>query len=220
MKQMAGYFGGYISKQQKIGQYELKKSIGALPLLEGKLLTRRLRAASHQLAHVVNRMFTTLESKGILRTGTEEFALASEAHDTDKLAAEFIRTFQEESFHGRLFLDRVEAAIGQKMTVEIRTVLPNTKQPNVGLDFVSLYGFRPRVPALWYLSPFEFTQWCKGHRLRAPTATYKLTLLTAAGREKRKERNQNLCVGEDYIPNYKVNVNAISWNPFLFMTFD
>jgi len=58
MKQMAGYFGGYISKQQKIGQYELKKSIGALPLLQSKLSERKLSAASHQLAHVVNRMFT------------------------------------------------------------------------------------------------------------------------------------------------------------------
>ena len=75
MKQMCGYFGGYISKQQKIGQYELKKSVQALPLLHLKLKNRKLTSASHQLAHVVNRMFTTLESKGILRTGTEEFAL-------------------------------------------------------------------------------------------------------------------------------------------------
>ena len=29
MKQMCGYFGGYISKKQRVGQYECKKSIGA-----------------------------------------------------------------------------------------------------------------------------------------------------------------------------------------------
>ena len=37
MKQMTGYFGGYISKRQKMGKFELKKSIGALPLLKEKL---------------------------------------------------------------------------------------------------------------------------------------------------------------------------------------
>ena len=122
MKQMCGYFGGYISKQQKLGQYELKKSVGALPLLQTKLMARKLTAASHQLSHVVNRMFTTLESKGILRTGTEEFALAAESHSTDKLAAEFIRTFREEAFHGKLFLERVEAVTFKMSKIEVRAV--------------------------------------------------------------------------------------------------
>ena len=34
MKQMVGYFGGYISIRQKVGQYELDKSIESLPLLK------------------------------------------------------------------------------------------------------------------------------------------------------------------------------------------
>ena len=62
MKQMTGYFGGYISKRQKIGQFEIKKSISALPLLKEKLQTRGLKSASGQLAHIVNRMFSTVES--------------------------------------------------------------------------------------------------------------------------------------------------------------
>ena len=77
MKQMAGYFGGYISKSQKLGSYELKKSIAALPLLQEKVNSREVKSASAQLAHIVNRMFTVLESKGILRTATEEFALSA-----------------------------------------------------------------------------------------------------------------------------------------------
>ena len=77
MKQMSGYFGGYISKKQKLGQYECKKSISALPLLKAKFLDRKVTHASHQLSHVVNRMFTKLESKGILRMATEEFMLAA-----------------------------------------------------------------------------------------------------------------------------------------------
>ena len=54
MKQMTGYFGGYISKKQKIGQFELKKSIGALPLLQQKLQAKSTLQASQQLAHVCN----------------------------------------------------------------------------------------------------------------------------------------------------------------------
>ena len=145
-----------------------------------------------------------MESKGILRTGTEEFALASEAHETDKVAAEFIRTFREEAFHGRLFLERVEAIAAKSTTVDVRTVLPSSKKPNIGLDLVSLYGFRPPDASLWYLSPFEFTQWCFGHKLRAPTRTYTLTVLTDNGRAKRKEGDNNLIVGEDYVANETV----------------
>ena len=65
MSQMSGYFGGYISKKQKVGQFELKRSIDALPLLRQKLESRSLKASA-QLAHVCNRFFSVLESKGII----------------------------------------------------------------------------------------------------------------------------------------------------------
>ena len=97
MKQMVGYFGGYISKRQKVGQYELKKSIGSLPLLKQRL-EKRCISAGTQLALVCNRMFTTLESKGILRTAPEEFMLASQYRPDDELFAEFIRTFRTTFF--------------------------------------------------------------------------------------------------------------------------
>ena len=61
---MTGYFGGYIAKRQKIGNFELKKSVSTLPLLKEKLEARAPMTGSAQLAHVVNRMFTTLEGKG------------------------------------------------------------------------------------------------------------------------------------------------------------
>ena len=37
MKALTGYFGGYISKRQKMGRFELKKSIATLSLLQEKL---------------------------------------------------------------------------------------------------------------------------------------------------------------------------------------
>ena len=106
MAAIAGYFGGYICKKQKVGQFELKKSIDALPLLKEKLASRTLNAG-HQLAHVCNRFFSVLESKGILRTGTEEFLLASRYRPDDPLNAEFVRTFRH-----RFFLGFVWALLG------------------------------------------------------------------------------------------------------------
>ena len=46
--------------------------------------------------------------KGILRTGVEEFMLASEYAPHDELAAEFIRTFKQSFFFGKAYLDRLE----------------------------------------------------------------------------------------------------------------
>ena len=77
-KQMAGYFGGYISKKQKIGRFELKQSIAAMPFLRSKLIAEQKQSPSSQLAHVTNRIFVNLEGKGVLRSGVEEFLLASE----------------------------------------------------------------------------------------------------------------------------------------------
>ena len=105
MKQMTGYFGGYMSKKQKMGCFELK-NIGALPLMEEKLKGRNLSSSSAQLAHVTDRCFTVLESKGILRTATEEFLLSSRYKPHDELAAEFIRTFRHTFFHGLYFVTR------------------------------------------------------------------------------------------------------------------
>ena len=73
-----------------MGQYELEKSIGALPLLMERLRQYMCRSGSAQLAHVRNRFFTALESKGILRSSPEEFLLASRCKSPDELAAEFM----------------------------------------------------------------------------------------------------------------------------------
>ena len=65
-------------------------------------------SAGNQLAHVCNRMFTNLEGKGILRSGVEEYMLASQYSSFDQLSAEFIRTFRHEFFFGKFYLDRYE----------------------------------------------------------------------------------------------------------------
>ena len=137
MSQMSGYFGGYISKKQKVGQFELKRSIDALPLLKEKLQRRPLKASA-QLAHVCNRFFGVLESKGILRTATEEFLLASRYRPDDELNAEFIRTFNHQRFTGMAYLQRYEQFKAKK-SAEIRNIkIPATKTISAEFDEVML----------------------------------------------------------------------------------
>ena len=99
-----------------MGQYELKKSIGALPLFKQKLEKRQVRSGSTQLAHVCNKCFTTLESKGILRTAPEEFLLASQYRPHDELFAEFVRTFRHTFFHGIHYINRFDALAEEEKT--------------------------------------------------------------------------------------------------------
>ena len=173
-----GYFGGYISKAQPVGMYELKRSMSNLQFLEDKLSQRKNLNAGHQMSHMVNSMFTTLETKGILRTAPEEFMLAAEYNPNDVLNAEFIRTCEHKDFFGAAFLKRVEEVVsGHGMfSEEIFLPLPKNQAVFAGRDEVSLYGFRPRHPDCWYLSPHEFTQDFVIHRLRRPEkGVYDLT---------------------------------------------
>lgn len=136
---MSGYFGGYISKKQKVGQFELKRSIDALPMLKDKLGNRSLKASS-QLAHICNRFFSVLESKGILRTATEEFLLASKYRPDDDLNAEFIRTFRHRRFMGMSYLQRYEL-MKSKKTIDVRHIkIPTTKTIAAEFDEAILYG--------------------------------------------------------------------------------
>ena len=149
MKQMTGYFGGYISKKQKCGKFELKRSIGALSLLKQKLEARKTLQASQQLAHLCNRLFTGLESKGILRAATEEYLLASRYRANDELNAEFIRTFRHQRFSGKLYLQRYETLKEKKSSQTRNIKIPaKTKIIYAEFDEVLLYGLRPLDPRI------------------------------------------------------------------------
>ena len=88
-------------------------------------------------------MFTTLESKGILRTAPEETMLASLHKASDPLAAEFIRTFRHEYFFGRMLLQRYEHLREDTGKAKVSVVLPKFAGGHNKTDFASLYGFRP-----------------------------------------------------------------------------
>ena len=190
MKNISGYFGGYISKRQKMGQFELKTSIKALPLMKQKLEARKLKRGSAQLAHVVNRMFTTLESKGILRSAPEEFMLSALYRPHDVLAAEFFRTCRHEFFFGKQMLGLYDACVAQdESRVATMKVSSNTRRKMV-TDAESVYGFRPCHSDMWYLSPWEFCQWFKAIPLRPPSADVgqSYSKWTPAGKQKLRDK--------------------------------
>ena len=183
MKQMTGYFTGYISKKQKLGGFELKAASSSLPFLEQKL--KGAATAAAQVAQVTNRLITTLEGKGVLRSAPESFNLCGHSKPEDQLFPEFIRTFRSKDFNGSELLGRLELVSSRsKLTLYMPCVLPPKKVTQtrghvaVRKD-VDLYGFRGKDPRVYYLSPWEFCTYWYGVRLEVPSETNPLTCWTS-----------------------------------------
>ena len=98
--------------------------------------------ASHQLAHICNRMFLTLQGECVLRAPTEELILASDYKPHDPLAAKFIRMFRHRYFPGKVYVDKCDAlasgAANQKVTVMLPRAIASAEVP----DQVAFHGFR------------------------------------------------------------------------------
>ena len=71
-------------------------------------------------------MFCHLEGRGILRSGVEDVMLSAEYNKADPLAAEFIRTFRDRFFFGKVYLDRYHA-IREKKQITIDTCIPKNQ---------------------------------------------------------------------------------------------
>ena len=105
MRQMTGYFSGYICKRQPVGRHQLRIAAKALPLMEEKLA--KAKSPSSQMAQVVSRMFSTLEQRGKLCTAAEIYNLSANYNDSCEWHAEYIATFKPESFNGHDLLNRL-----------------------------------------------------------------------------------------------------------------
>ena len=121
-------------------------SVKALPLMAQKLRVRQLKRGSAQLAHVVNRMFTTLETKGILRSALEKFMLSSMYKAHDELAAEFLRTCRHEQFLGCKFLDLYDGMVSEEGLRAPIFSLPRHSRKTAKTDSQTVYGYRPQHP--------------------------------------------------------------------------
>ena len=83
--------------------------------------------------------------------------LASEYSPFDELSAEFIRTFRQDCFYGKFYLDRYDA-VSKKTEITIDKCIPKAASKMKHLDCASLYGLRGKDTRLHYMSPWEFVQ--------------------------------------------------------------
>ena len=146
-----------------------------MPFLKEKLEEKNLQNAGHQLGHVINRMFTVLEPKGMLRAGIEDSMLAKGFRPNDELVAEFVRTCRHTFFHGYHYIQRLEDLAARKSEATLNILLPKRGPANAETDNVSLYGFRPNTPVMFFLSPWEFVQEFYAHQVKPPSMKYKLS---------------------------------------------
>jgi len=206
MRQMVGYFSGYISKRQPAGRYEMKASTTNLQFLAEKLKNQKPLT---QVATVTNRMFSDLESKGVLRSAPEEFNLAAHGAKQDQLDAEFVRTFESVEFVGVSYLQRLRVVQrgGQESSsarLPRRTRL-DTATYRCPAPLVDLYGYRGTDARVYHLSPWEFSAHWYPHQLQPPSAGSRAgTRWTPAGKAEYQESRESAEVfeaepGEHYV---------------------
>ncbi|CAE7860116.1 esrp2 [Symbiodinium microadriaticum] len=185
-----GYFGGYISKKQRLGQVELRKCAAKMlqlgQLKQGSSAQQQFRAAS-------GRMISDLELNGTLRGAVETVNLCINAQEHDALAAECLRTFPTVSVAGRNWLSRAEAVLARKgaeslgekrVPYRCSKVL---KRAQATVPWVEAYAFRPAAPTeLADLCPFEFYRFWAVEAVEVPTLSSpsKTAVLTELGRRR------------------------------------
>ena len=117
---------------------------------------------------------------------------------------------------GKYYLDRYDALAEKKGEVNVRVLLPRGGcGPDVP-DEVALYGFRSTQPNVFFLSPWEFCQWFKPHRLRPPKiGEYDWSKFTKTGVEKLRD-NQGQKIRWESGVDFVLNEEVVSNLPFLF----
>ena len=158
-----GYYTGYMGERQPVGAFELKQAVQNLQYLEVKLKGKSNAAQYHNMA---NRMLGDLEFRGHDRPMSEEVNLAANGHPHDVANAEFFRTFNSATFYGAGLLRRLRAekeALGEKEADTTRAIALRRagayqrSSDTFRVSAEEAYGYRGDHPAVYYLSPWEFT---------------------------------------------------------------
>ena len=105
MAAIAGYFGGYSSKMQPIGEREIRRLREAA---QRKVEGEGRHAVAIDFQRYTRRIVKDLELKGIIRTAVEGTNLSLHADHPDVLMAECVRTFPTVTFPANLLLKREE----------------------------------------------------------------------------------------------------------------
>ena len=152
-REMTGYHSGYTYKAQRTQKGTLDTAFQSLTYFE-KNLQDKEPAAKYR--RTVTKTAADFYHHTTARASTEEFNLAMNVSEHDVSQAEFIRTYRDEDFRGGALLRRYEFEKQHATkTLEVAKVLP-TREGQRLYDFEDVYGFRPNVDEVFYLSPWEF----------------------------------------------------------------
>jgi len=152
-REMTGYHSGYTFKRQRAEQGSLDSAFKSLSFFEHTLDEK---PDAKQYRSMVTRTLSDSYHNTTARPSTEEFNLSMNVDEHDVRNAEFIRTFPNEDFFGGRLLRRYDLERQRKgATVRVEKVLPESRE-RVLKDFEDIYGFRPAVEEVFYLSPWEF----------------------------------------------------------------
>ena len=181
-----GYFGGYISKRQKIGKFEARRCIEKMHKLrelhQGKSEYQQQRAVS-------GRMITDIEMNGTIRGAVEEFHLCTNLHEYDAMFAECIRSFPTVSIDAQNWLYRLTLETDKVSDMLVTAMVPPAKKPQVRsrktIPHMDIYGFRALNTPFGNLSAFEFFRYWTAEALGPPSSLdgRTRTTWTEAGRE-------------------------------------
>ena len=165
-----GYFGGYITKAQPVGGYELRKCIKNMQTLHDRIAVEYTPA--DQTRTVSRRMIVDLELRGVLRGGPEVYNLSVHMREDDSLFQECIRTFMTVSFPSGDIVKKFEAE-WNGVGGEIVRRIPKSRGPKSfhrysSAPLIDGYGFRGQSPLVLYLSPFEFFMYWDIQRVPEP----------------------------------------------------
>jgi hypothetical protein len=205
----AGYFGGYTSKMQDVGQKELARMRESL---SRKLSVEPRYLEVKEFQMYSKRLVKDLEAKGIIRTAVESLNLQLKGHCEDVTMAECIRTFPTVTFPATLLLKREEVETLKVTGASIIAALHHTKAaaPRAYVDapFDLLYGFRGNAYCVDLLSPYEMLTHWSMEKIKTPSLNRpqdeENAEITEEGRLYKKECRINCCK-----PEYVVGVHYV-----------
>jgi len=142
----AGYFGGYTSKMQDVGQKELARMRESLTR---KVTVEPRQGDQREFFSYSRRLVKDLEAKGIIRTSVESANLQLQGHKQDTLMAECIRTFAGVTFPASQLLKREEIETLKVSGASVIAALHHRQGPArrayTDAPFDLLYGFRGKT---------------------------------------------------------------------------
>ena len=157
----AGYACDYSNKRQPLAFNEIRECCKGHSDLNAKLNGESVNYIGKRHAM---RLMSDAYGKGIVRGQVECANLRANNKEATVTHAESFRTSQTQAFYGREFCDLVQELndrVKSPTKVQFGTVDCRRGQKRCirYRDVALLYGQRPKNPAVWHLSPYEFTMY-------------------------------------------------------------